>query len=315
MRTKRTIMTNTLGITVFVLALAAFGGRADAAPAPTLNTWLVIDTLQGKVDDTKPGKDSFLLKGYFHCAPESFDPTASDVTVAIDNLAITIPADQWKKQGQNKFTAKYSGVSAKIDYWVKGSGRCSFLFVGTNQTMGPNVPNFPVLPVRIAVTPSIDLTVLASMEEFGSVSKMDMLGPLPLYVVDKMEVKRNPKAVGKDAYKLWGRVFMDDSFDADVNGILVSVAGKMTEILPGELVMPESGNKIKFNKTFADGSKILLEANTETGRIFISVSNVDLSGFANPQAVYFLITWMDDATWGFRVQLQQANKAGTLFKF
>jgi hypothetical protein len=308
-------MVGGLFILVFVLALACFAGRAEAVPIPTVDKWLVIDALQGKVDETKPGKDSFLLKGYFHCTPESFDPTTSDVTVAVDNHVITIPAGQWTKQGANKFKAKFSNVSAQIDYWVKGSGRCNFMFVGTKQTMGTNVPNFPVLPVRVAVTPSIDLTVLVSMEEFGSVAKMDTLGPRPLYVINKIEVKRNFKAVKKDAYKIWGQLYLSEEFDPAVNGIYVSLGPSAVEILPGEVTSPASGNKLKFAKMFPDGTKIAVDANTETGKILVMVSNVDLSGFSNPPTAYFAITAMDDAAWGFVTYLQKANKTGSLFKF
>lgn len=312
-------MTGRTAISATALALAVIVGlsaaRTEAMPIPHVEEWLVISSLQGKTDETTTGKDSFLLKGYFHCEPDSFDPAAGDVTVAIDDWNVTIPADQWKKQGQSKFKAKYSGVTAQIDYWVKGSGRCNFTFVGTKQTLGANVPNYPDVPVRIAVTPSVDFTVTAHMEDFAAVSKMTELKPLSFFAIDKIEVKRNPDTAHKDAYKIWGRVFLVGNYDPSVNGIYVSMGEDGTAIMPGEIAIPASGNKIKFNKTFPDGRKLLLQVNTDTGQMYLFVKDVDLAAFTNPPWVIFYISNMVDSLWGYAPYLQQANKTGTLHKF
>jgi len=303
---------------VAFLAVAALGvilGVAGGAQAvlPTRETWLGIDIFQARGNPTVAGRDSFLLTGNFNAPPWSIYPSASDVTLTIDDWSATIPAEWWTRKGASKqWKVKAPGFSGQIEYFVNGSSKCKYRFIASNQDLKNNWPSIPDLPVRLRIGTTFDESIIADVDPLPNGIKLSDLEPVPSLMLDAVSIKSSPK-LNKDGIVVTGRLNIDH-FDDAVNGFWMQFGVVTAEILPGELSITKSGKMLRFKKDLPGGEKLSFTVNTDTGKVTIALTKVEMPIVDNPMVMMFQVTNMPGAIWRARVWMSE-NRPKTQYKY
>lgn len=273
--------------------------------------WLVVEKLQAR-DGRGLGEDSGLIQGFFNLPPAILSPDVADVTISVDEWSLTIPAAAWKKVGRGtSYMARSSEYMAKIDYWVRGSSLCKFRFSLRKQHLKDNAPNFPVLPLRLQITPAFDETLQVLMQDLRNGAKMSEWPDLfasPRSCI----VTLHPTRTGFDGFKLSGWIVAED-FDPAVNGIEMLVGPYHVVIPPGALVV-RNPNVITYQQNLAGGERLSLLIQPKKSFFTLQVRKADLTGLTNPMPLYILLQGVPGGEWMFELNLSE-NRPGTVLKY
>jgi len=277
--------------------------------------WLDLDILQGHIDPKKIGNDNFVMKGSFNLEPGTLDPATSDVTLRVDEWELTIPGADWHKKGKtNKYMAKASNVTAQIEYWVKGSSRCKFAFIGVKQDLQSSSPNYPNLEVELQVGTVFDESLTAVMVDRGTAFKMGPDAVESTFIVKSLHVVKNKKSAGHDSFVLVTRVIVEEEFDPATNDVDIEVGNYLVHVPAGTLVIPTDAKGFSYRATLPDGGKLRLSVIFETGKMTVGVTNVDLGVFGSPTTVRFRMSAIPEANWARQLWLV-TNPGQTSYKY
>jgi len=304
---------------VFALLLVALASHASAQPIqpPSLprTTWLNISTFRFHENTSLSNRDSFVLKGSFNAEPYSLEST-DDVTLSMGGKAIIFAHDLWRKVGRNACKARTGGVSAQITYWVGGSSRCNFTFIGSRQNMPGYMasPYDTTIELRIGGAFDESVTVMVTVQNPGRGTvfnaRLDSYSEdmLATFALDSVRITRSRKA-GHDRMTISGRCW-NSGFDPEKSAFAVNVGSFRATIEPWQQMTVVKG-KGHCTLSLPTGGKVTLNFDLNTGKTSFAFTNVDLGSLANPDVLFVGVINEDSApAWNFGLTFKE-NKSHT----
>jgi len=314
------IRTSWVGLAAVVFAALAIvvfaAGESQARPLYT--QWLGIDSLTMKIGQPLPeGKESFTMTGTFNVEPNSIESTSADLTLSVGTWSVNFGPSSWTCKGHSKTCKAKSidgSVTASIQYWINGTSKCKYTFTAKKQDLRSHLDygggDYVEIPVELQIGTGFDETVIAQCNVKGSTVRCAWLGPMPHFILDKLQVVTS-KAASRDTIVVRARSNID--FDPSLNGYEINVCGETVQIFPDD-PWTLHGRIASIRKTFDGTKKLAYTINIETGKFTFTLSKLDLTTVDNPLILTFTLTGPGAASWPCEVRVS-TNKKGTVYSY
>lgn len=269
---RKTNVAAVLCLLAFVVVCApaqAFGQATDK--------WVGIDKFNGVVANERGGNDSFAIQGKFNLPSPQATIESTDFTLSIDSTwTHTFLASAWKRNGHsNSFSAKDADVTASVTYWVGGSSKCTFKVNARHQSLVRDFPDPEGFVVTVAMGTQFEESTAIEVGVRGKTAHMTAVGPGDIFVIDKLQMRRNPKGGGHDSMVFEGRMCTEGDLDAEATNVQADFGPFHIEFPLQDMTV--SGNYHRYKGTLATGEKLSVTVNDVTGKMVIVASHLDFS--------------------------------------
>ena len=305
-------------VMLLLVSIIAFASASAYAEADA--TWLQIDKFKVSMP-ASVGHDQFVLEGQFNM-PLTLDSTgealvieSTDVTLNIDSSwSEVFPADSWRRVGASRqFVARQDHVLAMVTFFVKGSSKCLFKFIGSQQSLNGNIPGMPSVPVELQIGTLFDETVTAEMKGQHRLFKLDSVGPEPQFFIRSLLIERDANSVGGDRMAFTGVLFVDGGFNPASDDVTLTV-GTYELVLPAGTLKSNGRNMSKhLGKTPGDGT-LFARFDSKTGQLVVMAGKLDLSAVTRDVEVGLTVSGHDGAAWAYTLTAAE-NGPQTVLKY
>ena len=302
-------------VLVSVLLLLVVAAPSVQASAVRQN-WININTFNFVVHKAS-GHDTFLLKGSFNLAPNSIDST-SEVILTIGTGVFDYTSGTLAPVGKSgKYKGSIGNVAAEIDYWVGGTSRCNFTFVGSKQDLpsiiGPDATSIE-LQVGDDFDESAEVDIYARFNSSTVTGKMRyfQLDGNATFVVDSLRVIRNLHKSSADSATLVGHMW-DQSFDSAADDVTI-IIGTFQATMPAGSLSGTAATKTRRYRGALPGGGNIAVTGDQNGKFTMVVTGVDLSSITNPAEVVLRLTGGITQTWAYDLTLK-VNTGQTLYTY
>jgi len=289
-----------------VISAPAFGQVTDK--------WVAVDKFNAVVANERGGNDSFVMQGKFNL-PVQAVIESTDFTLSIDSTwSCTIPAASWRRNGKShSFTAKSGDVTASVTYWVNNSSKCTFKVNARHQSLMRDFPDPEGFVVTLAVGTQFEESTAFEIGVRGKTAHMTGVGPGDIFVIDKLQMKRNPRGGRHDSMVFEARMCTEGDLDAEATNVQADFGPFHMEFPLQDMTV--SGIYHKYKGTLATGEKVSVTVNDNTGKMVVVASGLDLSALTSDGDVPVSFSFSGTSVAWSLVVHATVNKAHSVYKY